>query len=404
LSYAMGRGNASELTIPAEEAVLRLAIEDLRQGHLQGADIRLAAEGYYRDVRLSDKGRYAAGVIDLFGGLQGASQFFGNSFWRSVVEHVCHRTPQSDAAALTPLVNKLTKTRTRLLNSLQSGDVDWLASYVLQRSRDLPSHEIDVTWKWLEERYIMQRRRYLAAHPDYLHGVPAARTAIQPSGRSIEEDDAANELRASLQQYVESGVFFQGVRYRCPTCGLAFWRSVSNSAARIECEGCGESVATRVESEWVYRLNTLVRNAVSYHGVLPVIWTLASLRWGPRTMFLYSPGVALFRNWDDAAADAELDIACIRDGALIAVEVKTSSREFDDESLTSLRDVATRIRAETAVIAAFRANAEQMRGIARRLETLSPNRGFTVISLAPPAELDEPVPHPHSGHWEMPWF
>jgi hypothetical protein len=400
----MGRGNTPELTIPTEESVLRIAIEDPRQGHLQDGDLRSTADGYYRDVRPSDKGSYAAGVIDLFGGLQSASQFFGSSFWRGVVEHICHRTPQAEAAALTPMVNKLRKNRARLLNSLQSDDVEWLASYVMSQARNEPSHEVDVTWTWLEERFIVQRRRYLAAHPDYLQGVTQERTALQPTGRSLEEQDAAKDLRRSLQHYVEAGVFFQGIRYRCRSCGLAFWRSISGASTEVECEGCRSAVATRVESEWAYRLNTLVRNAVAYHGVVPVVWTLASLRWGSRTSFLYSPGVALFRNWEDTTADAELDIACIRDGALIAVEVKTSPREFDDDALTSLRDIATRVGAEAVVLAAFRASGPQIQGVARRFEALCPDRLFTVVALAPPADVGDPVPHPDSGHWEAPWF
>jgi hypothetical protein len=305
---------------------------------------------------------------------------------------------------LAPIVNKLQKHRVRLLNSLQSGDLEWLASYVMSQARNEPTHEMDVTWTWLEERFVLQRRRYLAAHPDYLQGVPEERTAVQPTGRSLEEGEAANDLRRSLQHYVEAGVFFQGIRYRCRSCGLAFWRSISGASVEVECEGCRSAVAARVESEWAYRLNTLVRNAVAYHGVIPVVWTLASLRWGSRTSFLYSPGVALFRNWDDDTADAELDIACVRDGALIAVEVKTSPREFDDDALTNLRDVATRVRAEAVVIAAFRASVPQMQGIARRFEALSPDRCFTIVPLAPPADVSDPVPHPDSGHWESPWL
>ncbi len=121
-------------------------------------------------------------------------------------------------------------------------------------------------------------------------------------------------------------------------------------------------------------------------------------------MFLYSPGVALFRNWDDATADAELDVACIRDGAFVAAEVKTSPQEFDDDALTNLRDAAARVRAEAVAVAAFRSTDVQMRGIARRLEALSPDRDFMVVPLAPPADINDATPTPYSGHWETPWF
>ena len=76
-------------------------------------------------------------------------------------------------------------------------------------------------------------------------------------------------------------------------------------------------MAIRVEEGWTYRLNSLVRNAVAHYGTIPVIWTIASLRWRSRSMFLYSPGVELFRSYDDPDPVSDLDVVCVQDGKLL---------------------------------------------------------------------------------------
>jgi hypothetical protein len=401
LSYAMGERSAVELSIPSEESVLRVALADKRRGHLADADLRQQEGCPFEDFRLSDKGKYLDGVIELLGGLQGASSFFGNSFWRGVVEHVCNRSPHGETATVERIRNKLRKQRTRLLNDLGHQDFDSIAQRVLSIARAEPTRDTDLTWDWLEARFIKQRRTYVTAHPDYLQGIPNDDLAIQPSGLSREEENAAKELRDSLQEHVAAGVFFQGVRYRCHACGLAFWRSIHEASRTVDCEGCRTSVPIRVESSWAYRLNTLVRNAVAYHGTIPVIWTLTNLRRIGRSIFLYSPGLALFRAWDDATASAELDVACIRDGKLVIGEVKTAHSEFDEECLRRLGETASALVADVVVLAAFRGDQARMQTIAQRLEQRFPVRSFSVEAFAPNADINDPTPDVLSSHWEI---
>jgi DNA-directed RNA polymerase subunit RPC12/RpoP len=377
-------GNVT-LTVPPEEAAIRVALMNPSHGMFADDDLRKPRNAPYDDFRLSDKGGYVKGVVDLFGGLHAASSFFGNSFWRGVVEHVCDRSPLNDEDALRPIANKLHKVQDRLLRDLEQKRLDSLSRYVLELARAQPTRSVDLTWDSLERRFTAQRAKYLELHPEYFEG-------STPEERTRDDERALRDLRRALQEYVEAGVFFQGVRYRCSACGFPFWRSISEARQVVDCDGCRAEVAMQVEEGWTYRLNSLVKNAVAHYGTIPVIWTVTSLRWRSRTMFVYSPGVELFRSYDDVHPVSDLDVVCIQDGALVVGEVKTSPSEFNDERLKKLGDVATHLAVDGVVLAAFRSDEQQIRRVAERLESQFPNRAFSVIRLAPNSEVNDPVP------------
>ncbi len=400
LSYSMGQPGTVELSIPSREAVLRVALANGRHGYLRPDDLRQPGDSPYAEFRLSDEGKYVKGVVELFAGLQGASNFFGNSFWRSLVEHICHRSARSDVATLEPIANKLRKQQQRLISDLKREDFGPLSEHVLSIARAEPVRDADLTWDKLEQRFVGQRRTYLESHPDYLRGVQPADLEIQASGMTREDERVVQELRRALQEYVEAGVFLQGIRYRCPRCGLGFWQSISEASRSIECAGCRAPIPLKVESEWTYRLNTLVRNTVAYHGAIPVIWTLATLRRRARTMFLYWPGLSAFRTWDAPIADAELDLVAIRDGKLVIGEVKTVPNEFHEDDLRRLGDLAVRLSADVVVVAAFRTTDQRMRSIGQRLEEYFPGREFSVEALTPSPEVNDPTPDAFWSHWE----
>lgn len=392
LSFRMGGLGSVELTLPSPDSALDAALRDYRMGIYAAGDIRHAREGTYDDVRRSDKGRYINGILELFGGLQATSRFFENSFWRGVVEHICHRDTGQEDALLTAISNKLRKRRAPLIQQLQANDFSQLSTYLLALARAERSKEHDITWEWLQDRYIHQRRSYIRSNPQYLEGVSPDDLVTQPNGRNIEEDRATKDLKRALQGFLDAKIFFKGVRYRCRQCGFGFWRDIAEANHEIECEGCREPVTLRVEAEWVYRLNNLVRSGVAFHGVIPVIWTLARLRSESRTGFIYSPSIELYNDWADESPAGELDFACLADGRIVVGEVKNSASEFSEDELRKFGELARRVNTHIAVVAAFRDRLPAVERYARRLEQLFPDRSFKVRALAPDEDIDNPEP------------
>jgi len=181
---------------------------------------------------------------------------------------------------------------------------------------------------------------------------------------------------------------------RCHNCGSNYWQEVSEVRQNDKCPGCGAGVSVSVEAPWRYRLNTLVRNSIAFHGVIPVILTLHSVRSFPtRDSFFYAPGLALFEKYEDSGPAAELDIVCIADARLVVGEVKTSSSEFSPDTLAKLANLARSVNADVAVIGAFLDHNGEMQ---RKKETLQEMLAGTAISadlVVPSRYAFEPTPH-----------
>lgn len=90
-------------------------------------------------------------------------------------------------------------------------------------------------------------------------------------------------------------------------------------------------------------MNSLVRNGIALHGCVPVTSALKYLRERARESFIYTHGVALFKDYGDSKPEAEIDLLCISNGKLVCGEVKSSASEFTREELAKLARVAADI-------------------------------------------------------------
>jgi hypothetical protein len=117
------------------------------------------------------------------------------------------------------------------------------------------------------------------------------------------------------------------------------------------CPGCSSPASYETGSALsvYYRLNSHL-DLLSDQGVLPHLLTIAALeRQGRRSYFL--PGIDVWFGADDKD-HAEVDIFGVRDGQVLAGEVKTSASEFTLDQIT--RDIAlsSRLEADIHVLAA----------------------------------------------------
>lgn len=397
LSFRMRGTKPVVVTSPDEADVLRVALIQPIAPTYGPEDIRKAPARVFDDLRLSDKGSYIEGIIQLAGGLQQTESLLGNSFWRACILHASHRSLQQQDVALSPILNKLRKQKVSIQQHLEADQFDVLSQIIMRAIREEPIRDMDLSAEWIRDRFIAQRRQFIKAHPDYLRNKAEEEREVQPEGQSIEERQAVRDLDSALQHLVNQNVFLQGVRYRCRSCGLGFWRRSSDLDSSVACEGCGSTVPLRIESPWTYRLNSLVRNGVAQHGAVPVIWALCELRRGSRSMFSYLPGVQLFAKYDDANPIAEVDIACISDGELVVSEVKTSAREFGDAAIHRAVEVAQSLRADVLVFAIFEPDAAS--GIVERCRVLFPALDFVVRGLSLDERALEGAPDAWSSSW-----
>jgi hypothetical protein len=243
----------------------------------------------------------------------------------------------------------------------------------------------EIPFEDLESSFHEQRERFILANPEF-------RKATSP--KEIEEDRKmiSASLREMLQWLTNRGVMQQGVRLQCTNCGSRFWCEIGTLKQTVHCDGCAANVRVPVESIWRYRLNSLVRNGIALHGCVAVISALRCLRERARDSFIYTHGIALFKDYG-SKPEAEIDLLCISNGKLICGEVKSSASEFTQEELTKLAGIAADIKADQVAISAFNDSQNLMEAHGKALSSLLPP-DCPVIICRPHQWAFEPDPHP----------
>ncbi len=342
----------------------------------------------FRRLGLWDKGLYLNGILELFGGLEPASHFFEHSYWRDLFERLSLGAPEKEAGLLERVRNALEKKRLLIASQLGGGNakpIEWLSRLVIRFARELQVRQEEISFSELESGFQEQRERFITANPKF-------RTATSQEEVGEDRKSATAELRMVLQALTDGGVLQQGVRIRCTNCGSRFWREIGTLQQKVRCDGCKSIVSVPVESVWRYRLNSLILNGIALHGCVPVICALRGLREKARESFIYTHGVALFRDYGDPTPEAEMDLLCISDGRWVCGEVKSSASEFTREELEKLARIATDINADQVAISAFIDPDGLMAQHSKTLADLLPV-DCAVVICGPSQRAFQPQPH-----------
>lgn len=342
----------------------------------------------FRRMAPGDKALYLNGILELYGGLQTAGRFFEHSYWRGIFERLSKGAPEKETGLFDRVKNKLQKRRETIVSQLaggSAGPIDWLSGLVIQLAREVRQREGDISFSQLDEIFQEQRERFIATNPNF-------RTAMSADEIERDRKEASAHLLDVLQTFTDAGVLQQGIRVRCTNCGSRLWRELGTLQQKVKCEGCNSTVSVPAEPPWYYRLNSLVRNGIALHGCIAVISALHSLREMARESFIYTHGVALYRNYEDESPEVEIDLLCISDGKLICGEVKSSASEFTREELAKLAGVAADIRADQVAISAFNDPNGLMQKHVQALATLLPT-GCSALTCGPSPWAFQPQPH-----------
>jgi len=316
-------------------------------------DLRHAYHQHHsKTTGVSDKGKYARGVISLFGSLRETAYFFEHPFWRSVANTLCLSpvSPQTQERVRSHLQNKLGE----LIGQLQDGDdaaVSWLTDEILEAGQHIPRGERFLTFRELRRLY-----------QNYLENLPAenrkwvlrSRIRRDPDGLASEELErlVSRSLKTNISELTNQQVLLQGAELRCSNCISKLWYHVDEMKHVIKCRGCRSDIFLPAETEWAYAANDLVTSAVRYHGVVPVIRTLARLFPDSRACFLFAAGLEVWTySSDSEKREFEVDLAFIRDGEFGLAEVTKTTKHFRSVETERLVRVASFVRPNTIVLA-----------------------------------------------------
>ena len=269
-----------------------------------------------KDMWASDEGVTLRGMITLFGGLWYCGHQFAQPFWRSILSEMAAAAPGH-------------RDRRRTLATL--------SQHFGILNSDAIKSGIDV--------------EYWKAYP------------------SFDED-----FHRAFDELVERGVLQQGVEIRCPSCGSLYWYAVDQLRPHVRCLGCRTSIALPTETEWSFRLNDLVANALQPREDLTCPSCGTDVPIGPRAkrakgtladvQALYSlqneahTGMFLALPCQDLAIEhggpreMELDVVAIVGNRFMIGEVKSHPNGFRQDEIDRAVAVAEELRPDELVLAA----------------------------------------------------
>lgn len=325
-----GRHATLDFVIPSSGMLFRYLLSPQINYHL-AADLRTKLDPpRHYDLRLSDKGLYLSGILELSHELRNSLYLFEHPFWRNLLEKLSRREPSRQ------LKEKLTSDVKELLNDCWAMNKESLESWLTEKlvlvSKQLSKVAPWLTFGELNNLY----ESYLGTLPDE------------------ERRHTRSNLRSDLSELTRDRFMFQGVELPCPNCISSFWYSVEELGKAISCRGCHVSFPLPAETVWSYQLNELVRAGISDHGLSPVLRTLARLFDGANDCFFFRPPTDFLVYPDEGEPRIvhELDLAWVKDGLLGIAEVKTLTKSFKTSDFEGMRLLAEIIRPDIVLIAA----------------------------------------------------
>jgi len=383
-----GKKEYMELNIPDDFSVLYPYLidynvpsytDDIRKVYLE----KKMKTNIKKEFRISDKGGYTRGVMRMFPSLWHTGEFVDNRYWRKILETLCNISPETKERFIEPIINKIDKIDVKIWKGLVSNSKEakrWLAERVLKIAREQQVIKAKISFDKLlrilnEERE--EFRKMNKRHEEF----------------DTSEEENKKDLLESLNRLVSSGMFEQGIGVRCYFCGSSFWYSIEELRKEISCKGCQAPIQVSAEAKWVYKLNELLKNVISFHGVFPVIWALGELLHRARDSFVYLPSLGLYKNYEAPFPYAEIDIACILDGKLIIGEIKTSSHEFSKAEIDKFSKTCKEILPQKAIIGAFWGKKDYLTKLSKRIEKDLKPFGIEVEAICPHTQVFDPVYH-----------
>jgi hypothetical protein len=385
LSFEMRTLAPLILTIPEDRELILSAIGCGRRVGYDEAFHWQEIKPAYQGLGSSDKARYCRGVLNLCGGLQSAHRMFENRFWRRNLYNLAgisyRESPHADGLVYQKIM-KHPERWTIDSGAVREEEVKRIESQVLKLARYLRTSRKETTYLFLKEDLAKERAEFLELNPEF------APQNAKEVGEAVA--DSERRLKTMLQEMTGAKILQQGTISRCLHCGSRNWHELSTLEQEFKCTGCGGLVQSEVEATWYYRLNALMRGAITEHGTVALIGGLSKAREKARHSFMFSPGLSFFEGYDDQSPKVEIDAICLVDGEVWIGEVKSRASEFKAVEMIKLVTEAKRLGAERAFVFALEGDQEALQ---RHCRSASESAGIKILQLYPSQFASQPAYH-----------
>jgi hypothetical protein len=174
-------------------------------------------------------------------------------------------------------------------------------------------------------------------------------------------NDAA---QAAIELLTAAQVFQRGFIFKCRFCRNADWFALEEVSQNYKCKRCGRTQTISVKSYWYdqhepgwfYKLDEIVYQFIRHNGHVTLL-ALDYLKRKAGESFLYTPDMELTPR-KASKVTVELDVLCVRDGALTIGEAKKeyrlgNTKRDEIATIRTYNRLAEQINAQAVVFSTF---------------------------------------------------
>jgi hypothetical protein len=354
---------AIEVTQPDDKTLFGSLLVEV--GHHAYGDIRFErdARPAFRYFEPSDKGRYLAGLLGMFGSLSDVEQTMNMRFWRRQFYAMAAPANDQRDEVITFLQRRLSgRTGTLLIDDAEGWDR--LADRVLQKATHLKVPRLRTRYDKLLELWLAELNEAISLEED-----------LKRRSESILAE-APGELKSSLGFLVERRVFYRGHEWVCRNCSHRNWAGIRTLADEMPCEVCASEHHLPVDVAMDFRVNEFFATCLREHDTLTVACILATLRRESKSFFSFQPQTAIYRKYPEdqgGRPSRELDILCVSDGKFVIGEAKARAELIAPSDIADLAETSKDLRVDVAILAALADERSAMPGKLEQLRKLLPD-------------------------------
>ena len=351
-----------EVNQPDDETLFRALLVEV--SHHAYGDVRFERDKQpsFKHVEPSDKGRYLAGLLGMFGSLSDLENIMNTRFWRLQFYAMGAPANEQRAEVITKLKRRLTG-RTDILHLDNADDWGRLADRVVQLASNLKVPR-------LSTRYDKLLKLWRAELDDAI--------SLDEHFRQQAEEmvaGASDELKSSLAFLVDRQVFYRGHEWTCPKCSHRNWAGIRTLADSMPCEVCATEHHLPVDVTMDFRLNEFFATCLREHDTLTVACVLAALRQESSAFFTFFPQAAIYKKYPEDQNERpsrELDILCVSDGKFVIGEAKARAESIASSDILDLAGAANDLGVDIAILAALSDERSVMPAKLEQLRNLLP--------------------------------
>jgi len=334
ISILRQQGNPSlSLSMPNENELFTKLLRDNNYN---------STEKIIHKIKISDKGQYLKGFLELFSSIKNAEYFISNDYWDKVFKILSGFANNSEENVTENIKTKLSKHIQEIGNSFLETEegIEFLSSTLAHAAKSFNSNDKGILY-----------RTFLNKAKDEWKEYKKTDNYKERMTNDIEIEFSEEDLTDELNELIEKGILLLGISPKCPKCGTKKWYSINDIKQKTKCAGCNSENIVNLEEKWTYKLNTIIEAGYK-NDIIPVILALNEIYSRDRKSFLYVPSINIYLK-GNSTVFTDLDIACIRDGKFIIGEVKKHQKNFKPSDFDKLITVAKIIKPDIVIISSL---------------------------------------------------